>query len=179
MSGLTDDSANISDPANNIGGPDWKRQVAAHSLEASSRHGMPVDISEFIAKVAPSSTYPANIAYEAAKLQNPRAADRYLRRLREAAATESRPIHLPEVQADIAEELELDRTRFLADLAGPAKAAFEADRRECLERGIRGFPTFVMHCIFRLKADSDSGSFRTPIPGDCVLPRLDLTYAIN
>lgn len=144
MGGLTDDSESISDPANGIGGADWKRQVAAHWLDASSRHGMPVDVSQFVEKVAPISTYPANIAYEAAKLQDPRVADGYLRRLREAAATESRSIHLPEVQADIAEELGLARARFLADLAGPAKAAFEADRHVCLERGVRGFPTFLV-----------------------------------
>ncbi|MFZ4617921.1 MAG: DsbA family oxidoreductase, partial [Rectinemataceae bacterium] len=84
---------------------------------------MPVDISQFAEKVAPKSTYPANIAYEAAGLQDPARADRYLRRLREAAATESRSIHLPEIQADLAEEIGLDRAWFLADLAGPAKEA--------------------------------------------------------
>jgi putative protein-disulfide isomerase len=144
MGGLVDNSENINDPANGIGGRDWKRQVAAHWLDASSRHGMPVDVSQFVEKVAPVSTYPANIAYEAAKLQDPATAGRYLRRLREAAAIESRSIHLPDVQADIAEEVGLDRRQFLASLAGPARAAFEADRRECLHRGIHGFPTFLV-----------------------------------
>lgn len=81
---------------------------------------MPVDISRFAEKVAPKSTYPANIAYEAARLQDPAKADRYLRRFREGAATEGRSIHLPEIQADLAEETGLDRARFLADLVGPA-----------------------------------------------------------
>ena len=144
MGGLTDNTAGISDPANGIGGADWKHQVAAHWLDASSQHGMPVDVSKFVEIVAPISTYPANIAYEAAKLQDPKVANSYLRRLRELAATESGPIHLPQVQADLAEELGLDRKRFLVDLAGPAKVAFEADRRLCLERDIRGFPTFLV-----------------------------------
>jgi predicted DsbA family dithiol-disulfide isomerase len=144
MGGLMDDADHVNDPANGIGGSDWKRQVAAHWLDASSRHGMPVDISEFAEKVAPKSTYPANIAYEAAKLQNPELADRYLRRLREAAATESRSIHLPEVQADIAEELGLDRIRFFADLAGSARQAFADDQRFCHASGAHGFPTFLI-----------------------------------
>jgi putative protein-disulfide isomerase len=134
MGGLTDDAQRVSDPANGIVGADWKRQVAAHWLDASSRHGTPVDVSEFVDKVAPLSTYPANVAFEAAKLQDHVAADCYLRRLREAAATEGRSIHLPEVQADIAGELGLDRERFLADLAGPAKAAFDAEATAALQR---------------------------------------------
>ena len=144
MGGLTDNAAQVRDPANGIGGSDWKRQIAAHWLDASSRHGMPVDVSQFAERVAPKSTYPANIAYEAARLQNPDLADRYLRRLREAAAIESRSIHLPEVQAELAEELGLDRVRFLIDLAGPAREAFAGDLRFCHESGARGFPTFLI-----------------------------------
>jgi hypothetical protein len=105
---------------------------------------MPVDISRFAEKVAPKSTYPANIAYEAARRQDPAKADRYLRRFREGAATESRSIHLPEIQADLAEETGLDRARFLADLAGPVKEAFAEDQRLCREHGVQGFPTFLV-----------------------------------
>ena len=149
MGGLTDNTAQVQDPANGIGGSDWKRQIAAHWLEASSRHGMPVDISQFVEKVAPQSTYPANIAYEAAKIQNPALANRYLRRLREAAATQSQSIHLADVQVDIAEEIGLDRSRFLSDLAGPAREAFAADQRLCRTSGARGFPTFLIRCAGR------------------------------
>ena len=144
MGGLTDNADQVHDPANGIGGSDWKRQIAAHWVDASNRHGMPVDISQFAEKVAPKSTYPANIAYEAAKLQDPILADRYLRRLREAAATESRSIHLAEVQADIAEEIGLDRVRFITDLTGPARQAFADDQRICHEYGAHGFPTFLI-----------------------------------
>ncbi len=144
MGGLTDNADQVNDPANGIGGTDWKRQVAEHWLDASSRHGMPVDISGFVEKVAPKSTYPANIAFEAARIQAPEKADSYLRRLREAAATENRSIHLQEVQADIAEELGLNRAQFLSDLSGPAKEAFADDQRQCLAYGARGFPTFLI-----------------------------------
>ena len=143
MGGLTDDSESVRDPVNAIGGSDWKRQVAAHWLDASRRHGMPVDITQFV-EIAPKSTYPANIAYEAAKLQNAEIAHSYVRRLREAAATESMSIHLPDVQAEYAEELGLDRERFLTDIARPAKEAFEGDRRECEKMGVHGFPTFLI-----------------------------------
>ena len=149
MGGLTDNSDQVRDPANGIGGSDWKRQIAAHWVDASNRHGMPVDISQFAEKVAPKSTYPANIAYEAAKLQDPILADRYLRRLREAAATESRSIHLAEVQADIAEEVGLDRVRFITDLTGPARQAFADDQRLCHEYGAHGFPTFLIRANSR------------------------------
>ena len=59
MGGLTDDTAGISDPANGIGGADWKHQVAAHWLDASSQHGMPVDVSKFVEIVA-RATKPQN-----------------------------------------------------------------------------------------------------------------------
>jgi predicted DsbA family dithiol-disulfide isomerase len=187
MGGFTDDADRVHDPANGIGGSDWKRQVAVHWVDASSRHGMPVDISQFAERVAQKSTYPANIAYEAARLQDPAQADRYLRRLREAAATESRSIQLPEIQADLAEEICLDRPRFLADLAGLAKEAFAEDQRLCREHGVQGFPTFLVSgggrerilrgytrfpafaALFDSMADKPLGRFRSAINEASVL----------
>lgn len=143
MGGLVEDSTTFSDPMNGIGGPDWLRPIADHWMEASQRHGMPVEVSTFLT-TAFRSTWPSNIAYEAVKLQDKTLADRYLRRLREVAATEGGGLDEVERLADIAEAMGADRTRFLADFSGPAVDEFRRDRLECMERDVRGFPTFLL-----------------------------------
>jgi len=144
MGGLVEDRTTFYDPANGIGGAQWERQIAAHWLEASGRHGMPVDMAHYERVLGMPSTYPANIAYEAAKLQDQDLADRYLRRLREAAAIEGLAIHEPGVLAGLAAEIGLDRERFTRDFAGPAVDAFAADRAMCAEYGVYGFPAFLV-----------------------------------
>ena len=144
MGGLVEDRATFYDPANGIGGEQWERQIAAHWVEASGRHGMPVDMAHYERVLGMPSTFPANIAYEAAKLQDPALADRYLRRLREAAAIEGLAIHEPEVLADLAAEMGLDRERFTSDFAGPAVDAFAADREVCATYRVHGFPAFLV-----------------------------------
>lgn len=146
MGGLVEDMRSFHDPLNAIGGPRWHEQVASHWLDASHRHGMPVDTGIFQdTKDEFRSTYPACIAYKAAELQNEALAQKYLRRLREAAAAERRPIHREDVQGQLAAEVGLDVPQLLADLrSGRAKQAFAADLRECLSRGVTGFPTFLL-----------------------------------
>jgi len=144
MGGLVADRTTFYDPANAIGGEQWERQIAAHWVEASSRHGMPVDMAHYERVLGMPSTYPANIAYEAAKLQDANLADRYLRRLREAAAIEGLAIHEPVVLADLAAGMGLDRARFERDFAGPAVDAFAADRDICAQYGVHGFPAFLV-----------------------------------
>ena len=118
MGGLVEDRATFYDPANGIGGEQWERQIAAHWVEASRRHGMPVDMAHYERVLGMPSTYPANIAYEAAKLQDSKLADRYLRRLREAAAIEGLAIHELEVLADLAAEIGPRPRAFRARLLG-------------------------------------------------------------
>ncbi|MEI8083475.1 MAG: DsbA family protein [Actinomycetes bacterium] len=144
MGGLVEDSNNFHDPMNGIGGDNNSIQpVADHWVEASSRHGMPVNTVEFL-KAPFQSTWPANIAYEAAKLQDETLATRYLRRLRESAATESNNLGDPEVLANLAQGVGLDRERFLVDFKGQAQEEFARDRWECSQRDVRGFPTFMV-----------------------------------
>ncbi len=146
MGGLVADIKTFFDPTNRIGGSKWYEQVAAHWLEASSRHGMPVDEKIFF-DLADSdfSTHPANIAYKAALFQGQLLANRFLRRMREGAAAERRAIQRLEVQVELAEEVGLDGERFVADIeSGKAAEAFAEDLRECRRRGIRGFPTFLV-----------------------------------
>lgn len=144
MGGLVKDIADFYDPVNNIGGEGMFKQVAEHWLDASRRHGMPVDPRIF-QDVAGDfrSTYPASIAYKAAQMQSPELADKYLRRMREAAAAERRPIHKREVQVELAKEIGLDSEKFLNALEdGSAEKTFYEDLRECRALGITGFPTF-------------------------------------
>jgi protein-disulfide isomerase-like protein with CxxC motif len=146
MGGLVEDMGSFHDPLNAIGGPRWHEQVAAHWLDASQRHGMPVDAGIFQdTKDEFRSTYPACIAYKAAEFQDEALAVKYLRRLREAAAAERRPIHREEVQAQLAAEVGLDVQQLLADLqGGRARQAFTAGLKDCRSRGITGFPTFLL-----------------------------------
>lgn len=146
MGGLVADMSNFRDPANRIGGPQWYSQVAAHWLEASRRHGMPVDEQIFFdLKDVKFSTYPASIAYKAAQFQDEALANRFLRRMREGAAAERRAIHLPAVQIDLAETVGLDSQQLAADIeSGKAGKAFEEDLKECRHRGIHGFPSFLI-----------------------------------
>ncbi len=146
MGGLVKDISQFYDPVNKIGGHDWNKQVARHWLEASERHGMPVDERGF-PRIAGdfTSTYPANIAVKAAAFQGRDKAARFLRRLREAAAAEARQIHREEVQAELAREVGLEVDRFRQDLRGSkAENAFNEDLKVCREHGVTGFPTFLI-----------------------------------
>lgn len=145
MGGLVEDIGRFSDPLNSIGGDRWHEQVAAHWIDASRRHGMPVDASIFFElKDEFRSTYPASVAFKAAELQSESLAKIYLRRLREGAAAERKLIHREEVQAQLAEEVGLDRQRLLSDIrSGRAQASLLDDLKECRSRGISGFPTFL------------------------------------
>ncbi len=146
MGGLVEDIRKFSDPGAGIGGNQWYRQVAEHWADASRRHKMPVDEQVYFdIKDDVFSTYPACIAFEAAKLQSVEMGNRYLRRLREAAAAERLAIQHSDVQLKLAEEIGLDRQVFLETLQnGKAESAFRQDIQECQLRGVRGFPSFLL-----------------------------------
>ncbi len=146
MGGLVEDMRNFSDPSAGIGGDQWYKQVAEHWADASRRHKMPVDVEVYFdIKDDVFSTYPACIAFEAAKLQSEDMGKLYLRRLREAAAAERLAIQHSDVQVALADEIGLDRDIFLESIQnGKAENAFRKDLAECLRRGVRGFPSFLL-----------------------------------
>ncbi len=146
MGGLVEDMRSFHDPGAGIGGDQWYRQVAEHWSEASGRHGMPVDVEVYFdLKDEVFSTYPACIAFKAAQLQGEEVGKRYLRRLREAAAAERLAIGHLDVQVALADEIGLDHDTFIESIQnGEAGAAFRKDLEECLRRGVRGFPTFLL-----------------------------------
>jgi predicted DsbA family dithiol-disulfide isomerase len=146
MGGLVEDIRSFHDLINGIGGVNWYQQVAEHWLDASKRHGMPVDEGVWY-KVRDEfrSTYPASIAYKAAELQGGSLARKFLRRMREGASAEGEAIHRIEVQKKLAGEVGLDPDKLAEDIkSGGAENAFYEDLLECRTRGITGFPTFLI-----------------------------------
>ena len=150
MGGLVEDIRSFYDRANAIGGdPEASNAaIAAHWLEASARHGMPVRTEGFRLFTAETvSTYPQNIAYKAAELTDPTLAPRYLRRLREASAAEARETGRREALIELASEVGLDIATFIDHLQdGSAERAFRADLETTRQFGVRGFPSFSLRC---------------------------------
>lgn len=148
MAGLVKDITSFYDRYNDIGGDPVRSNtnIAKHWLEASERHGMPVQSEGFklFSREYPS-TYPQNIAYKAAQLQDQALANRYLRRIREASAAEAKLTNTPEVLVELASEVGLDIARFLEDFShGAAQMAFEGDLTITAQYQAHGYPTFLV-----------------------------------
>lgn len=148
MGGLVQDITSFYDSYNDIGGdPDRSnKNIAKHWVDASARHGMPVKSEGFklFSREHPS-TYPQNIAYKAAQMQDQALANRFLRRIREASAAEARQTNITEVLLELASEVGLDIARFLEDFnKGAARKAFEEDLATTAKYGARGFPSFLL-----------------------------------
>ena len=139
MGGLVRDFEEFYDAANDISTP---AEAAPHWLEASRAHGMPVE-TRVLKENPPWSTYPANIAFMAARLQDREVAHRYLRRLREAYATEGINVSDRETQIRLTESIGLDTDAFIAALNdGRAREAFEADLDRARSAAVLGFPSY-------------------------------------
>lgn len=148
MGGLVKDISAFYDNYNNIGGdPEQSnKSIANHWLEASERHGMPVQAEGFklFTKEHPS-TYPQNIAYKAAQMQDEELANHFLRRIREASETEAQQTNRTEILVELASEVGLDIARFLDDYTnGKAEAAFQEDLQTTAQFRAHGFPTFLI-----------------------------------
>ncbi|NKN34714.1 DsbA family oxidoreductase [Marichromatium bheemlicum] len=148
MGGLVEDIRTFYDRANAIGGDPEGANAAiiAHWLEASAHHGMPVRAEGFrLFTTETVSTYPQNIAYKAAELTDPVLAPRYLRRLREASATEARETGRREVLIELAAEVGLDLAALIGHLDdGSAEHAFRADLAMTRRFRVHGFPSFYL-----------------------------------
>jgi predicted DsbA family dithiol-disulfide isomerase len=147
MGGLVKDIRGFRDTANGIGGDpvEANANIARHYLEASARHGMPVQADGFaLFSDEYPSTYPQNEAYLAARQQGVTIAARFLRRVREASSAEAQQTNRPEVLAELAAEVGLDVGSFLTALNdGTAKDAFARDLATTAAHGVRGFPAFL------------------------------------
>lgn len=148
MGGLVKDIRGFRDDYNDIGGDAERsnKMIAKHYLEASSRHGMPVRTEGFnlFTNEYPSS-YPANIAYKAAQMESEEVANKFLRRMREASASEAKPINRPEIQIELAGECGLNVPQFIKNLNdGSAEMAFLEDLKLTSSYGANGFPSFLI-----------------------------------
>src|SRR6185369_5613658 len=148
MAGLVKDITSFYDRYNDIGGDPARSNanIAKHWLEASERDGMPVQSEGFrLFSQEHPSTYPQNIAYKAAQIQDQVLANRYLRRIREASAAEAKLTNTTEVLVELASEAGLDVARFLEDFStGAAQMAFEEDLALTARYQAHGYPTFLV-----------------------------------
>lgn len=148
MGGLVKNIEDFYDSANDIGGDanESNRQIVSHWLRASQRHGMPVQEEGFtlFSKEHPS-TYPQNIAYKAALMESETLANKFLRNIREATATQARQTNKTGVLIEIATESGLDIAKFIERFSdGSAEAAFMEDLKIMHSFNVRGFPSFLV-----------------------------------
>lgn len=148
MGGLVRDIREFSDPANGIGGDpiETNKNIARHWEEASRHHGMPVNAKDFnLFSDEYPSTYPQNIAYCAARMEDEELANRYLRLLREETIVNGRLTNRKEVLIELANDIGLDIVQFIARLDdGSAEAAFNYDLNFTRAYRVAGFPTFLI-----------------------------------
>lgn len=148
MGGLVEDAHKFMDPRNGIGGDlnKFNEQVGIHWLEASERHGMPVKTKGFkLFDDENDSTFPMNVAYKAAQFQDEEKADKFLRRMREAIASEAKQANKVDVLIELAQESGINIPQFIDDMEnGKAKEAFEKDRYTTKAYQVNGFPSFLV-----------------------------------
>lgn len=146
MGGLVDNIDNFADPGSGITASSKRAndQIMSHWLESSSRHGMPINPEGFhlFSKEYPS-TYPQNIAYKAAQLADPKKADAFLRRIREATLTQGKVTSEADVQLELASEVGIELAGFIKALrGGEAELKFKTDLAITRISGVTGFPSF-------------------------------------
>lgn len=150
MAGLVADVGAYCDPINDIHNP---AQIGPQWLDVTHQTGAPLN-PELWEGRPPRSSYPACVAAKAAEQLGEAFAERYLRRLREAAMLEARDVSQPEVLLDLADEVHAqrpdakpaDREQFAAAFAGPeARQAFRDDLTEVRFRQIGRFPSLLIH----------------------------------
>ena len=148
MGGLIEDITTLYDlsgPKNRI--IERANEIIANNwITASARHGMPVNIEHMslFSERYPSS-FPQNIAYEAAKRINPALAKKYLRRIREATFLEQRRTSQMDVLVELATEVGFDAVQFIDEYTtGSAPGDFQQERMRCRRNGITGFPSYLI-----------------------------------
>lgn len=148
MGGLVEDITTLFD----IEGPtDWVIHQANNRISkmwaaAAKRHGMPVsDQPLHLYTEQYRSSFPQNIAYEAAKRIDADKAKLFLRRIREATFTECRRTSQMDVLIELAAEAGLGAAQFIDHYTyGTAQADFMQDRMKCRRNGITGFPSYLV-----------------------------------
>ncbi len=121
-------------------------RIAENWHAASARHGMPVT-REYMNLYTEryTSSFPQNVAYEAAKRVDKTKAKLFLRRIREATFVENRRTSQIDVLMELATESGLDSVQFIDQYTyGGAQTDFMQDRMKCRRNGITGFPSYLI-----------------------------------
>ena len=120
--------------------------ITKNWLIASQKHGMPVvDTGLKLFSERYPSSFPQNIAYEAAKRVNPLLAKRFLRLMREATFIHGRRTSQIDVILDLATQAGYNAAAFIDEYTtGNAHADFMQDRMKCRRNGITGFPSYLI-----------------------------------
>ena len=123
-------------------GPDFPREQIRGMFQAARRaSGMPLD-PDVVMKPWPGTTHRSGISAKAAALAAPHLAERYLRRLREAALVDGENAEDLDVQERVAREVGVDPAALREALeSDEATRDFYADQAEARVRGVSGFPT--------------------------------------
>lgn len=108
--------------------------------------GLPINMEGFhLFDADHRSSYPLDIAYEAAKLTDSSKADEYLYALRKATIVETRQTTREDEIIRVAEEAGLNKTFFREHLTcGTAEAEFRKDLEYSRSLGIRGLPAYLI-----------------------------------
>lgn len=123
-----------------------KTQMTEHFKDAANRSGMPVSTEHMKDKQPEDVTsLTMSLAFEAMKQFGEDRANKYLRRIREAAHADDMPATRKETLIDLAPELGVSKEEFRSAMdSKEAQDALEADMNICLEAGIRSFPTMKL-----------------------------------
>ncbi len=93
-----------------------------------------------------TSSYPANLAYIAAKNQDLHKANLLLRKMREALFVYALNVDKEEVLENLAKEVDLDETLFMQDFYNPETMdKLKYDLSYTRANGVSGFPSIVMY----------------------------------
>lgn len=150
MGGLLADWRRFQDPINNVNQPG---QMAPQWFQIQKQTGTPLN-SDLWHLNPPASSHPACIAQKAAELLSLDFAERYLRRLREAAMLDARDISEQDVLIAIAQETNaacdpenaIDLKDFRSALESQqAQAAFREDLKDVRFMELGRFPTVIFH----------------------------------
>lgn len=126
------------------GGITGPADLVPHYAEVAQHYGQPIDSTVLITD-PPGSSYPPSIATHIVRALEPTREEAYLRRIRQAVFLESRNFARPEVLADCAADIGLDRQHFLEMFQqGHGKIAFQQDLQEARQLNATGFPTLFL-----------------------------------
>jgi putative protein-disulfide isomerase len=121
-----------------------KAEIAGHWRHVNEASGLPFDPAVMAREGFVYDTDPAARAVVVARRQDPELALAYLARAQAAFYAQNRDVTSPEVLADLAAELGLDRAAFLETWASEdAKQETWRDYAISQQAGVTGFPTLV------------------------------------